>query len=162
MYSFCAFIISRTVLSAAKKWGPPVGMLIGLLRKDGSVTRINPLTIKVRKCFHHQRKRFPFRFKVVRDTWSTADRIQWFGMRSETKPAKDSHRNGKSNMIKLFKRQTLWGKWLIHIGRSGLGSLLELRFLYYAEISDWFRFRLWSSDWNVCSRDRDLSLKWVQ
>ena len=28
--------------------------------------------------------------------------------------------------------------WLIHIAGSGLGSLLGLGFLYYAEISHWF------------------------
>ena len=53
---------------------------------------------------------------------------------------------------------------------SVLGSLLGHRLLYYAAISHWFRFRLWSPDWNVvklgrifvCPLDGDPSLKWAQ
>ena len=43
------------------------------------------LTIKVRKRFDRQIKRFPFHFKVVSDTWYIADRIPEFGMRNECK-----------------------------------------------------------------------------
>ena len=51
--------------------------------------------------------------------------------------------------------------WLIHTAGSGLGSLLGLGFLYYAEISHWFGSRLWSPDWNVWNRDGHLSPGWI-
>ena len=49
---------------------------------------------------------------------------------------------------------------LISIAGLGFRFGLGHRFLYYAGFFHWFRFRLWSCDWNVCNRDGDLSLDW--
>ena len=50
--------------------------------------------------------------------------------------------------------------WLISIARLKFGFGLGYGFLSYVVFFHWFGFRLWSPDWNVCKRDRDLSLGW--
>ena len=91
--------------------GPPVGMLIGLLQKDGSVTRIDPSTWRSKfgnvSIAKGSASHFGLKWLEIRDPLL----IEYHDLECAVKPKQPkSHRNGKSNMVKLFKRQILWGK----------------------------------------------------
>ena len=76
-----------------------------------------------------------------------------------TLPDSDSKPNGSIALCRSF--HTVQIQIPILTFACGLFTLPDpnSEFLYYAEISHWFRFGDWSYDWNVCHRDRDLSLE---